>query len=200
MGKTCKNCNKPNHFAKTCRSNRVNEIGEEKFSSEEECNLIQSFDSCDEFEIIMVQPGAERTKKKVVIQMNSKINEKKSSTTQVIKQIDIRRNPRSHQIKAIKTLVRVRNQIINMTIYTESPVSFLNWTTAKQLLNGSSKIEFIPAKKLNLTMQFLDYNKHPIQILGALRANIRSAGWEVQDASLLVTERRARCILGLDLQ
>ena len=28
MGKTCKNCNKPNHFAKMCRSNQVNEIGE----------------------------------------------------------------------------------------------------------------------------------------------------------------------------
>ena len=49
-------------------------------------------------------------------------------------------------------------------------------------------------------MQFVDYKKHPIQILGALRANIRSAGWEVPDASLLLTERRARCILGLDLQ
>ena len=45
-------------------------------------------------------------------------------------------------------------------------------------------------------MQFVDYKKHPIQIL----ANIRSAGWEVPDASLLLTERRARCILGLDLQ
>ena len=87
-----------------------------------------------------------------------------------------------------------------MTIDTGSSVSFLNWTTAKQSLDGSSEITFIPAEKLNLTMQFVDYNKHPIQILGALRANILSEGWEVPDASLLVTERRARCILGLDLQ
>ena len=92
MGKSCKNCNKPNHFAKMCRSNQVNEIGEEKSSSEEDCNLIQSFDSCDEFEIMMVD-----TK-------------------------------------------------------------------------------------------------------GAVCANIRSAGWEVKDAYFLVTERKARCILGLDLQ
>ena len=48
-------------------------------------------------------------------------------------------------------------------------------------------------------MQFVDYNKHPIQILGAVCADIRSAGWEVKDAYFLVTERRARCILGLDL-
>ena len=49
-------------------------------------------------------------------------------------------------------------------------------------------------------MQFVDYNKHPIQILGAVCTNIRCAGWEVKDAYFLVTERRARCILGLDLQ
>ena len=100
----------------------------------------------------------------------------------------------------MKALVRLKNLIINSTIDTGSPVSFLNWTTAKQLLDGSSEIEFIPAEKLNLTMQFMDYNKHPIQSLGALRANIRSAGWEVSNPSLLVTERRARRILGLDLQ
>ena len=55
MGKTCKNCNKPNHFAKMCRSQQVNEITIEGSSSEEECNLIQSFDSCDDFEIIAVE-------------------------------------------------------------------------------------------------------------------------------------------------
>ena len=54
MGKILKNCNQPNRFAKMCKSNQVNEIGEEKSSSEEYCNLIQSFESCDEFEIMMV--------------------------------------------------------------------------------------------------------------------------------------------------
>ena len=45
MGKTCKNCNKPNHFAKMYRSQQVKEITNEGSSSEEECNLIQTFDS-----------------------------------------------------------------------------------------------------------------------------------------------------------
>ena len=40
IGKTCKSCNKQNHFVKMCRSNQVNEIAEENSSSEEECNLI----------------------------------------------------------------------------------------------------------------------------------------------------------------
>ena len=99
MRKACKNCSKPNLFAKMCRSNQVNEIGEDKPSSEKECNLIQSFNSYDEFEIMMVEPRAERPLKKGVGQMKSKINEEKSSTTQVIKRSDIRRDPRSHQKK-----------------------------------------------------------------------------------------------------
>ena len=51
MGKQCKNCNKPNHFARICRSQQVSEITENTESSEEECNLIQTFDSCEEFEL-----------------------------------------------------------------------------------------------------------------------------------------------------
>ena len=47
MGKQCKNCNKPNHFARMCRSQQVSEITENTESSEEEFNLIQTFDSCN---------------------------------------------------------------------------------------------------------------------------------------------------------
>ena len=173
--------NKPNHLAKKCRWQQVNEVTEGISSSEEKCNLIHSSDSCDEFEIMAIET-------------------KPQSVTQDIWNIDIRRNPQSHQIKALKALVRVNNQIINLAIDTGSPTSFLNWTTAKQLLDGSSETKFIPAGKLNLSAQFVDYNNHPALILGAIRASICSAGWEVKNASLLITERRARCILGLDLQ
>ena len=103
MGKICQNCNKPNHFAKMCRSNQVNEIGEDKSSSEEECNLLQSFDSCDEIDIMLEKPfknGAETVKFK----MN---DENRIKTTQDITKIDIRRDPRSHRIKALKALVRI---------------------------------------------------------------------------------------------
>ena len=78
-------------------------------------------------------------------------DENENNVTQGMTKTDIRRDPRSHQTKTLKVLVRVINQIINMTIDTGSPVSFLNWTTAKQLLEGSSEIKFIPAEKLNLT-------------------------------------------------
>ena len=117
-----------------------------------------------------------------------------------VEKIEIRRNPESHQIKALKALVKIDSYILNMTIDTGSPVSLLNWATTKQILEGPSNSKFIPAEKLNLSAQFVDYNKRPILILGALRANLRSAGWEVLGAMLLVTERRMRCILGLDLQ
>ena len=60
------------------------------------------------------------------------------SDTKCVRKIDVRRNPRSHQIKSLKALVRIDTHIINMTIDTGSPVSFLNWTTAKQLLQQTT--------------------------------------------------------------
>ena len=47
------------------------------------------------------------------------IETKPRSVTQDIWKIDISRNPQSPQIKALKPLVRVTNQIVNMTIDTE---------------------------------------------------------------------------------
>ena len=52
-----------------------------------------------------------------------------------------------------------------------------------------------------MATQFLDYNKQPICVLGALKTNLRSAGgWEVKGATFLKTERKIRCNMGLDLQ
>ena len=53
---------------------------------------------------------------------------------------------------------------------------------------------------MNLPTEFVDYKKRPIAKLGELKTKIRSAGWEVPDATFLLTERRTRCIIGLDLQ
>ena len=103
-------------------------------------------------------------------------------------------------MKSLKSLIRIGNQIINMTVDTGSPISFLNWTVAKQILDSSGKVQFTPSEQWNLPAQFVDYNKQPIVKLGALTANIRSAGWEVHNATFLITERRTRCNLGLDLQ
>ena len=55
MGKSCKNCNKSNHFAKMCRSQQMNEVTENTTSSDKECNLIQNFDSCNEFKIMSIE-------------------------------------------------------------------------------------------------------------------------------------------------
>ena len=187
MGKKCKNCSKPNHFAKMCKSQQVNEISEKSSSSDEECNLIQSFDSCDEFEIMAIESELSSLE-----QIDEYIKQKD------LQKVDIRRNTRSQQIKSLKALVRIDHQIINMTIDTGSPVSFLNWTTAKQILETSKNTKFTPRENLNLTTQFVEYNKQPINILGAITTTIRSAGWEEVRASFLITERRTRCIMGLD--
>ena len=200
MGKACKNCSKPNHYAKMCRSQQVNEIAEKSSSSDEECNLIQSFDSCEEFEIMAIESelsSMEEIDEYIKQQSNRNRDIKKSSKD--IQKVDIRRNTRSNQIRSLKALLRIDHQIINMTIDTGSPVSFLNWATAKQILESLKNTRFIPRENLNLTAKFVDYNKQPINILGAITTTIRSAGWEVVGASFLITERRTRCILGLDL-
>ena len=86
------------------------------------------------------------------------------------------RDPKSERVKSLKALVRVDHQIINMTVDTGSPISFLNWSTAKIILDSSDKAKFTTAERLNLPAQFVDYNKkQPIVLLGALKATIRSA-------------------------
>ena len=45
-------------------------------------------------------------------------------------------------------------------------MSFLNWVTTKQTLEECPKTKFMPAERLNLSAQFVDYNKKPILIFG----------------------------------
>ena len=136
LGKTCKNCNKPNHFARMCRSQQANEVAEEISSSDEECNLMRCFDSCDDFEIMVIEKD-EISVEQIKYYISERLNKRTDQSTerkysQNVRKIDIRRDPRSAQIKSLKTLVRIDNQIINLTIDTGSPVSFLNWATTKQ--------------------------------------------------------------------
>ena len=97
MGKSCKSCNKPNHFAKMCRANQVKEIAEKNSSSEEECNLISSFDSCDEFEIMAVEPKLQVSDEKDDKLISNIKREEMRLDTKDVRKIDIRRDPRSHK-------------------------------------------------------------------------------------------------------
>ena len=162
MGKQCKNCNKPNHFARMCCSQQVSEITENTESSEEECNLIQTFDSSEEFEVVAIEH-----KDSQIEMINRYIEEKvkeNSGSNGVnkfeTKKIDIRKDSSSGRMKSLKALIRIDNQIINMTVDTGSPISFINWTVAKQILGSTGKIQFTPVEKLNLSAQFVDYNKN----------------------------------------
>ena len=56
MGKNCKHCGKPNHFAKMCRSQQVSEVAEDSEGSVEECDQIsEGVGSCSEFEVMSIQ-------------------------------------------------------------------------------------------------------------------------------------------------
>ena len=122
--------------------------------------------------------------------------EKISINESDVQKIDISRDPKSERMDSLKAWVRVDHQ----TVDTGSPISFLNWPTIKINLESSDQSKLTPAERLNLPAQFVGYNKQPIVIIGALKATILSAGWEFNEATFLITERRTRCILGLDLQ
>ena len=179
MAKNCKTCGKPNHFAKMCRSQQVSEVAEESEGSVEECNPItESFGSCSEFEVMSIQtyqPENERVSKYVKDRIKEIRNKSNGETIQVQK-IDSIRDPTLKRAKSLKAMVRIDNQIIQSTVDTASPVSFLNWAMAKEIMENSSKVRFFPSEKLNLQTQFVVYNKQPISVLGALKTNLRSAG------------------------
>ena len=179
MGKQCKNCKKLNHLARMCRS-QVNEITEATERSAEVCNLIQTIDSCDEFEVRSIESKSnqiESINNYIQRRMVNKQNcEKISIDESDLQKIEVCRDPTSERIKSPKALVRVDHRIINMTVDTGSPISFLDWPTAKIILESSDKAKFTPAERLNLPAHFVDYNKkQPIVILKALKATIRSA-------------------------
>ena len=126
---------------------------------------------------------------------NKKLNGKKIQ----VQKINSIRDPTLNRVKSLKAMVRIDNQIIQLTVDTGSPVSFLSWATAK-IMDKSNKARFIPSGKVKLTTKFIDYNKQPICVLGALKTNLRSAGWEVKGATFMVTERKTRRKMGVDLQ
>ena len=157
MEKSCKNCNKPNHLTTMCRSQQVKEFVNENSSSEEECSLIQNFDSCEEFEILSVENDL-KSIKAVEQYINNRVitnnqtggicgQQRSNEKSKKVEKNEVHRNPQSHQIKAIKALVKFDNHILNMTIDTGSPVSFLNWTSTKQILEGSLNSKFYSSGK-----------------------------------------------------
>ena len=95
--------------------------------------MIQTFDSCKEFEVM-----ASEQKDSQIEMINWYIEEKvkENSCSNGVnkletKKIDIRKDSSSGRMKSLKALIRIDNQIINMTVDTGSPISFINWTVAK---------------------------------------------------------------------
>ena len=113
MGTICKGRNKPNHFARMCRFQQVNEVTEERSTSEEEWNLIRCFDSCDDFEIKIADKN-EMSIRQIEDYISDRINNKidrnpERNNANNVRKNDIRRDPRSAQIKSLKALVRIKN-------------------------------------------------------------------------------------------
>ena len=157
-GKTCKNCGK----LKTCRSQQVSEVAEESDRSVEECDQIsKSFGSSSDFEVMSIQTHQRENEKisKYVKDRISETRKKSIGEMMQVQKIDSIRDPKLKRVKSIKAMVRIHKRIIQLTVDTGSPVSFLNWATANEIMDKSSKVRFTPSEKLNLYTKFVDYNK-----------------------------------------
>ena len=86
------------------------------------------------------------------------------------------------------------------TIDTGSPASFVIKRIADILIKSGKNVKFLSLKDLPVDTLYVDYNRKPITLHGTLGTNISSLGWKVENAKLLNTENRTRCLLGLDLQ
>ena len=107
MGKKCMNCIKPNHFARMCRSQQVSELTENTESSEEECNLIQTFDSCEEFEVMVIEQKDNQIEM-ITRYIEEKVKENSGSngvSKLETKKIDIRKHSTSGRMKSLKALI-----------------------------------------------------------------------------------------------
>ena len=82
--------------------------------------------------------------------------------------IDLLRDQMSNRAKSLKAMVRINNQIIQLTVDTGSLVSLLNWATTKEIIDKSYKARFIPSDKLNSATQFVDYNKQSVCVFGGI--------------------------------
>ena len=120
-----------------CRCQQVSEVAEESEGPVEECYQIsESVGSCSEFEVMSIQTCQrenERVSKYVKDRVNEMWNKSNGETTQVQK-IDSIRDPMLKPVKSLKAMVRIDNQMIELTVDTGSPVSFLNWATAKEIM------------------------------------------------------------------
>ena len=183
-----------------CRSQQVNEITEVTESSDEEYNLKQTFDSCKAVTLITILAQSFFSKK-----LSERCWKRKTETRNRLwisekRKIDIGRELKSKDMKSLKALVRIYNQFINMTVDTGKPVYFFNWTTAKQILKSSHKAKPVQAENLSMPAQFVNYNEHPVKIIGPLKVDVRSAGCENHNSAFEITERRTQSILDLDFQ
>ena len=141
------------------KSQQVSEVAEKSEGSVEECDQIrESFGSCSDFVVMSIQTHQPENKRisKYVGDRVSENKKKSNGETKQVQKIDSIRDPKLNRVKSLKAMVRIDNQIIQLMVDTGSQVSFLNWATAKEMMDKSNKARSIPSDKLNLTTKIVD--------------------------------------------
>ena len=177
-GATCRNCGKKGLFAKCCNSNQVANVEQPDPDEEEDCNFIDS-DSEENYSVL-------------------KISET-SLQTETVKNLEVI-NSATGKTKCLRTTLKTRGSLFSATIDTGSPASFVNKRTAETLLQKDPNAKIISLDKNPLSTTYVDYNHKPMKLFGILEIDIYSNGWKLPGAKFLISEKRTRCLLGLDIQ
>ena len=170
-------CKKKGHFAKVCNTTRrrVNMVQNEEMSTDQECNLIDvNGDTESEYGVMAID----------VVQINN---------------VELLKTAGGQPRRSLSIQLRSSNSFFYSTVYTGSPVSFLNKKTADILMKRIPNIKFKDIARHLLDVTYVDYNKKPIKLFGSLEIPITSKGWKIKKACFLVSENRTRDLLGLNL-
>ena len=115
------------------------EVTKDSERLEEECDLIrEDFGSFSDFEVKSKQPycpEGERISKYAGDRIKESNRQYIDKSVRVEK-TDLLRDPTSNKVKLLKTMVRLDIKIIQLTVDTGSPESFLNWATTKKIENN----------------------------------------------------------------
>ena len=177
---TCNLSKKRGHFTKCCNSSkrRVNLVHENEEASGPsiDCNFIDAeHDREPQYGILLLETA---------VRINS-IETLKSS---------------GGKSRSLSIQWRSGYSFLYSIVDTGSSVLFLNKRNCVLLLQRNPSIEFRDIPRYPIDTVYVDYNKHPIRLLGSIQIPISSSGWKVDTAQIFISENRTRNLLGLDLQ
>ena len=123
-----------------------------------------------------------------------------SSIAASVKKLEVA-NEATGKLRCIQITLCCNGTFLKATADTESPpASFVNKTTVEYIVKSVHSAVVINEKERPIDTVYVDYSRKRIDLFGTLIVDLSSLGRNVKSAKFLISENRACCLLGLDLQ